>query len=233
MIQNKKIAKDLYVLGCFFILPLILLFLFYKAIYSCANKEKKILDQYMYDLIKNKIVYNKTSFYKAVIYHEKRIMFNKTKWFFRLTIISSLIFLILFKKDFFNFVISGLNILPSFKWPTVFETNNTLINSNNIHVLNLPENFIVSLFPIIVFKYCNFSSIVFCCSIAYNLLLFICGFFIIRACLGTFFRIKRANKIAFELYNKKKIVKNIIQPNYSNIINSKIPNQEKYQRNMR
>lgn len=230
---NKKELKDLYILACLFILPLLFIYLFFKLIFSYLNKEKKILDQYMYDLIKNDVVYNKKSFFKAVLYHEKRIIYNKTKWCFRLLIISTLILVIIFKNEFVNFILNGLNILPTFKWPTVYETNKALLNSNNSHIINLPENYIVSLFPLIIFKSCDFTSIVFYCSIAYNLLLFICGFFIVRACLSTFSRLNRAKKISYELYRKKKSSKKIIQPNYSDLINSPIPSHEKYQRKLR
>lgn len=230
---NKKELKDLYILACLFILPLLFIYLFFKLIFSYLNKEKMILDQYMYDLIKYDVVYNKKSFLNAVLYHEKRIIYHKTKWCFRLLIISTLILVIIFKNEFVNFILNGLNILPTFKWPTVYETNKALLDNNNLHIINLPENYVVSLFPIIIFKSCNFTSIVFCCSITYNLLLFICGFFIVRACLSTLSRLNRANKVTYELYGKKKFNKKNTHENYSNLINSPIPNHEKYQRKSR
>ena len=235
MITKLKKYKSLYVVSCFFVLPLILIFFLYKLTNKHSNKEKNIFDQYMYDLIKNYIVFDKISFYKAILYHEKRMMFNKTKWHYRLIIISSLLFFILFKNDFFSFVSNCYCLIPSLKWPTVYETNQALLNNSNNHLINLPNDFVVSLFPIIVFNYIDFTSIVFYCSIAYNLILFICGFFIVKACASCFYRLIRASKVCKGLYDKKKKKKkkesNII--NYSSIINSPIPNQEKYQRNMR
>ena len=226
--NNKTYKKIISYWGVMLFLPLLLIFLFSKIIFNYHEKEKCLFDVYMYDLIKNKVVNDKKNYYKKMCKYEKNIMYNKCKWPFRITLITLIIFLICKITNCSDILFCCFKIFPTLKWPLVKELNETLINTNSSYLLNLPDYFVASLTPVVVFHNIDFSNIFFYCSIVYNLLLFICGFFILKACIGLIGRINRANIIAKELFDKKKKNNKVEEKYFFDIINSPIPNQEKY-----
>ena len=227
MDKQNKTNKVLTILCCFFFLFILIVFVFSKIMNKMIEKERKVFDYYMYDLIKSEEIKNKKQFYSIFFYYETRIMFNKTKWVYRIMISLTVLFFIIFKDNLSEFLTCFFKALPVLKWPTVKEVNDFLIANNINNLINIPDFFIVSFSPIIVYKNIDFTNIVLYCSTTYYLILFICILSITKNCIGLLSRFNRAIKICKKLYHKKEKKVQEVQT-FSNIINSPIPNVEKY-----
>lgn len=231
---DERSKKVLLVLCALFIVALLIFGGIYLLISNYMKRESKKMDNYMYDLLKTKIVKNTSQFKKALFYYEKRSLFNNAKWSWRCMIIltSLSLFLIFacFNSNYGRFFSEAFKILPQIKWPTIGEINQSL----GENTLTGPSWMPASVFPSFISKNPDFSQPILYFSLLYYVCMIICVFYLIKAILGFIARIKRGLKMSTDVFNKdlEKIDLNNIE-NFSLNINSKIPNQNQYDNNIK
>lgn len=229
---DERTKKVLLVLCALFIVALLIFGGIYVLISAFMKKESKKMDNYMYDLLKIKMVKNPRQFKKALLYYEERSLFNNSKWSWRCIIILTAMALLLtfafFNSDFKRFFSEAFKLLPIIKWPTIGEVNEALGDT----VLNGPKWMPASVFPTFISKNPDFTQSILYFSMIYYLSILICFFGLLKAVLGFMARIHRGFKMSTEVFNKDldKLDVNSIN-NFSNTINSPIPNQDEYNTN--
>ena len=231
--MDERTKKVLLVLCALFIIVLLIFGTIYVAIDRHMKKESKKMDNYMYDLLKLRIVKTPMQFKKAVFYHEERNLFNAAKWAWRvmgiLTGFGLLLTLICFGGDYKRFFTAIFDLIPIIKWPTVGETNEALAAIPGASLLSGPDWMPASIFPAFISKNPDFSSPILYASTIYYACMIICLFSLIGAILGYIARMHRGLKMSTQVFTKdleKFDIGTVMD--YSNTVNSEIPNQEQY-----
>lgn len=229
---DERSKKVLLVLCALFIVALLIFGGIYLLISNYMKKESKKMDNYMYDLLKAKIVKNTNQFKKALFYHEERSLFNNSKWSWRCMIILTGLSLFLvfacFSSNYSRFFSEAFKVFPQIKWPTIGEVNQAL----GENTLTGPSWMPASVFPSFISKNPDFSQPILYFSLLYYICMVICMFYLTRAILGYIARIKRGLKMSNDVFNKdleKLDLFNI--DNFSQSVNSPIPNQNNYDNN--
>lgn len=231
--MDERTKKVLLVLCALFIILLLIFGGIYVAIEKYMKKESKKMDNYMYDLLKLRLVKTPFQFKKAVFYHEERNLFNGCKWSFRvillLTGFAILLTYICFLGDLKRFFTAVFDLIPIIKWPTVGETNEALSAIPGASLLSGPDWMPASVFPAFISKNPNFSDPVLYASTIYYVCILVCVFSLIRAILACIARVHRGMKMSTQVFIKDldKFDIGTVQ-DYSESINSDVPNQEKY-----
>lgn len=225
---DERTKKVILVLCALFIILLLISGGIYILIEKFMKKESKKMDTYMYPLIKNKIVNNNKQFIKALIYHESRLFFTEAKWGFRtgfiFTGLALLIVLICFKSHFGEFFTKAFELIPIFKWQTVGEINESLIDSGITTLLSGPSWLPASIFPTIISKNPDFTNPMLYCSLVYYSLILFSIYILIKSVIAFIARFTRGikmSKTAFER-NLDNIDLDAIDA-YNEAINSKLP----------
>lgn len=230
---DERTKKVLLVLCALFIIVLLIFGTIYVLIDNYMKKESKKMDNYMYDLLKLRIVKTPLQFKKAVFYHEERSLFNNSKWSYRVMILLTgfaiLLTYICFKGDLNRFFTAVFDLIPIIKWPTVGETNEALAAIPGASLLSGPDWMPASIFPAFISKNPNFSDPVLYASTIYYICMLMCVFYLIRAILGCIARVHRGMKMSTQVFIKDldKFDIGTVQ-DYSDTVNSKVPNEEKY-----
>ena len=226
---SKKTKNILLIICYIFILPISLIYLVCKVFIYIINKDEKTFDNYMFDLIKYKIVNHKKEYIKTCLYYESILFYNSSKRYFRIIItifIITIILLSVFKIPYRDFLRFTFDTFPIVKWITVKDINESIFTKN---LLNLPEGMIVSFIPLIFLKKSSFSFPLSYLSILYFLISSFYCIMIFRCILCSGGRIKRSFIIYKKLYKEKKINNLSYMSSYSLSINSRLPNQSKYE----
>ena len=225
---DERTKKIVLVLCALFILLLLISGGIYLLIDKFIKKEAKKMDTYMYPLIKHKIVNNNKQFIKALIYHENRMFFTDAKWGFRtgilFTLLACLIVLICFKSQFKEFFVKAFELIPIFKWQTVGEVNEALINNGITTLLSGPNWLPASIFPTVISKNPDFTNPMLYCSVVYYSMMLFSFYIHLKSTLAFIARFTRGikmSKAAFER-NLDKIDLDAIDA-YNEAINSKLP----------
>lgn len=231
--MDERTKKVLLVLCALFIILLLIFGFIYVIITSYMKKESKKMDNYMYDLVRTKIVKTPFQFKKAVFYHEERSLFNNSKWPLRIMILLTgfaiLLTYICFLGDLKRFFTAAFDLIPIIKWPTVGETNEALSQIPGAALLTGPDWMPASIFPTFISKNPDFSDPVLYASTIYYVCMLMCVFYLIRAILGLIARIHRGMKMSTQVFTKdldKFDIGSITD--YSNAVNSSVPNEENY-----
>ena len=231
---DERTKKILLVLCALFIIVLLIFGAIYVMISKYMQKESKKMDNYMYDLLKLRIVKTPFQFKKAVFYHEERSLFNNAKWSWRVMIILTgfgfLLTYICFKGDYQRFFTAVFDLFPIIKWQTVGETNEALANIPGATLLPGPSWMPASVFPTFISKNPNFGSPVLYFSTIYYVCMIACLFTQLKAVLGLIARMTRGIKMSTEVFEKdiSKLDLGSISE-YSETINSPVPNQQNYE----
>ena len=229
--MDERTKKILLVLCALFIIVLLIFGFIYVIIASYMKKQSKKMDNYMYDLLKLKVVRSPHQFRKAVLYHEERSLFNNSKWCYRimvlLTGVAICLTYIVFKGDLKRFFTAVFDLIPIIKWPTVGETNEALSKIPGAALLSGPAWMPASVFPAIISKNPNFSDPILYASTIYYFAMLVCVFYLIRAILGYIARVHRGFKMAIKVFTKDldKFDIGAIE-DYSNAVNSPVPSSE-------
>ena len=229
--MDERTKKVLLVLCALFIIVLLIFGTIYVAIDRHMKKESKKMDNYMYDLLKLRIVKTPMQFKKAVFYHEERNLFNGCKWSFRVMILLTgfaiLLTYICFLGDINRFFTAVFDLIPNVKWQTVGETNEALSKIPGSVLLTGPDWMPASIFPAFISKNPNFADPALYSSTIYYVCMIMCLVSLIRAILGCIARVHRGMKMSTQVFIKDldKFDIGTIQ-DYSNTINSEVPTQE-------
>lgn len=230
---DERTKKILLVLCALFIIVLLIFGTIYVMISKYMQKESKKMDNYMYDLLKLRIVKTPFQFKKAVFYHEERSLFNNAKWAWRVMLILTgfgfLLTYICFKGDYLRFFTAVFDLFPIIKWQTVGETNEALANIPGATLLSGPSWMPASVFPTFISKNPNFAEPVLYGSTIYYTCMLACLLALIRAILGCIARVHRGMKMSVKVFTKdldKFDIGTVLDYNY--IVNSAVPNEEQY-----
>lgn len=226
---DERSKKVLLVLCALFIVVLLIFGAIYVIIENYMKKESRKMDNYMYDLLKVRLVKNPRQFRKALFYHEERSLFNNSKWAWRVIVLLTGMALLLtfacFNSDFKRFFSEAFNLIPIIKWPTVGEINEAL----GTNALSGPAWMPASPLPSFISKNPDFSQPILYFSMIYYISIIICLFVLLKAVLGFIARFTRGIKMSTEVFDKdleKLDIHNI--NNFSNTVNSPVPNQGNY-----
>ena len=230
---DERTKKVLLVLCALFIIILLIFGGIYVAISAYMKKESKKMDNYMYDLLKLRIVKTPSQFKKALFYYEERSFFNNSKWAWRVILILTGFAIILtylcFKADYHRFFTAFFDLFPIVKWQTVGETNEALSNIDGAALLPGPDWLPASIFPQFISKEPNFKDPSLYASTIYYVCILMCLWTLFRSILGCIARIHRGIKMSTQVFTKdldKFDIGTVLE--YSNNINSSVPNEEKY-----
>lgn len=230
---DERTKKVLLVLCALFIIILLIFGAIYAVTSAYMKKESKKMDNYMYDLLKLRIVKTPFQFKKAVFYHEERSFFNNSKWAWRVIILLTgfaiLITYLCFKADYQRFFTAVFDLFPIVKWQTVGETNEALSNIEGATLLPGPDWMPASIFPQFISKNPNFKDPTLYASTIYYVCILMCAVTLLRAILGCVARIHRGMKMSTQVFTKdldKFDIGTVLD--YSTTINSSVPNEEKY-----
>jgi hypothetical protein len=174
-----------------------------------------------------------SQFKKALFYHEERSFFNNSKWAWRVIILltgfSVLLTYLCFKADYHRFFTAVFDLFPIIKWQTVGETNEVLSNIEGASLLPGPDWLPASVFPQFISKEPNFKDPSLYASTIYYVCILMCGVTLFKSVLGCISRIHRGIKMSTQVFTKdldKFDIGTVLD--YSNAVNSKVPNEEKY-----
>ena len=227
---DERTKKLLLVLCALFIILLLIFGTIYLIITKYMEKESKKMDEYMYDLVRYKLVTNTKQFQKALFYQERRMYYNQSKWGYRiligLTVLAFALTFVFFEAQYAMFFTKAFDIIPIIKWPTIKETNEILSQIEGSVLLTGPDWMPASLIPTFVTKNPNFSDPMLYCSLMYYVCSIMSFFAITKAILGHIARIRRGKKMAIEVFEKNLDKINIYS--YSQSINSPIPVHSEY-----
>lgn len=228
---EEKTSKIILVICVLFILILFFFGFLRYVINKYMEKESKKLDGFMIDLLKNDIVKNSHQFKKAYFYTEKRLFYNKSKWCFRVfffvTALAFIAILLFFNSQYSAFFKKAFELLPTLKWPTIKETNELLSQVEGAPLLKGPGWMPATIIPSLIYNNPDFTDPMLFTSMIYYIIILICLFSLAKAILAHVARKKRCKKIAPIIFNDKNIKEDLYV--FSQSINSKIPNQEKYE----
>lgn len=230
--MDERTKKFLLVLCALIIILLLIFGAIYLLISKYMEKQSKKMDAYMYGLIKYGVITDRTEFIKALHYHERRNLFNESKWAFRafliLTGVGIALSFILFSGNVKGFFSDAFKIFPKIKWQTIGEINDAL--ADETLKISGPRWMPVSLLPSFISRHPDFSSPLLYTSLFYYICVIICFFIITKAVLGFIARIRRGYKQSTEIFAQSLENLNLNEiSNFSNEINSEIPNQQNYQ----
>lgn len=227
---DERSRKVVLVLCALFILVLLIFGGIYVAIEKFMKKQALKMDTYMYDLIKFKLVRNKNHFKSAVFYHEQRILFNTSKWFFRILIlftgIACILTALVFDKNFSRFFSEFFKLIPNFHWTTIKETNESLSHLENYQPIIGPGWLPVSVIPNVSLNpNLNFDEPILYCSTVYYIVAIACFVGLTRSTIAFIARVHRAFKMSNDVFQKDL---STLSPDdlseFSNMINSPLPN---------
>lgn len=201
---DEKTKKVILVLCALFILLLLIFGGIYLLIDKYMKKQSKKMDTYMYDLLKYGVVRNKKQLKEALYYHEKRLLFNQSKWPFRILILLTgvawAIIFICFSGKAQDFFTEAFKLFPTIKWPTIKEINESILDENL--KLTGPSWLPASIFPTFISKHPDFSSPMLYVSMLYYLCVLFCLIYLIKAILSCIARVKRGKKMANDVFQK-------------------------------
>ena len=230
---DERTKKVLLVLCALFIVVLLIFGAIYVVIHRYMQKESKKMDNYMYDLLRLRIVKNPSQFKKALFYHEERSLFNNCKWGLRtiilLTGFAVVITYLCFKADYQRFFTAVFDLFPIVKWQTIGETNESLANIPGASLLTGPNWMPASIFPQFISKNPDFKDPTLYASTIYYVCILMCVVSLIRAILGFIARIHRGIKMSTKVFTKdldKFDIGTVLD--YNTTVNSSVPNEEKY-----
>ncbi len=223
---DEKSRKVILVLCALFILLLLISGGIYLLISKYMQRQSKKMDGYMYDLLKYGIVKDKKEFKEAMNYHERRILFNQSKWPFRiillLTGVALALIYICFSGEVKTFFTEVFKLFPKIKWPTIKEINESIADENL--KISGPGWLPASIFPTFISKHPDFSSPILYTSMIYYICVLFCMFYLIKSILACIARIRRGRKMAIEVFQKNLEKLDLYSiSSFSERVNSPIP----------
>ena len=228
--MDERTKKFILVLCALLILLLLLFGFIYLIIDRYIKRKAKVMDNYMYPLLKYGIVRNRKQFVKALYYHENRLLFNESKWGFRLAIlltgVAFAVVYMCFEGNYKEFFSKIFELFPNIKWQTIGSINESLIETYPDMQLSGPSWMPASIFPSIISKNPDFSNPMLYCSMLYYISMFCSLIILTKAILAYIGRIKRGLLMSKKVFEKdlEKIDLDAIAV-YSDSINSQTTKQ--------
>lgn len=206
-VLDERTKKVILVFCALFILLLLLFGAIYAALAKYMEKQSRKVDQYMYDLCLYRIVNSPKEFRKAVIYYERRSLFNQSKWGIRcLILFTGLLFLIgyLFYDQQYGLLFrQAFTLFPHVSYQTVGQVNETLKQIEGAALIPGPSWMPISVLPTITSKHPDFGDTSLYISTIYYIIILFCFFKIFLSVLTFIARLRRGKKMSGEVFQKK------------------------------
>ena len=204
--MDEKTKKIILVLCALFILLLLTFGFIYLVIDKYVKRKAKVMDNYMYPLLKTGIVKNKKDFVNALYYHENRLFFNESKWGFRLAILlTSVAFAVVymcFQGNYNEFFTKVFELIPIVKWQTIGSINESLSISSPELQINGPSWLPVSIFPSVISKNPDFTNPMLYCSMLYYVSMIFALIILTKAVLAYIGRISRGLLMSKKVFER-------------------------------